>query len=233
MLVGYMRVSSTDDRQSVSLQKDALVASGVDERHLHQDKASGARDDRPGLKGCLSDLRPGDVLVVWKLDRLGRSLPNLLAIIADFKERGVAFRSLTEQMDTTTPHGELLFSIFGALAQYERALTRERVLAGLAAAKRRGRKGGRPQALGPEQIEQVVAALNGGASKASVCRSFKVPRSTLLNTLTRIGWTGLAASPLTAEPDMARKRKEPAAKAFAAKPASSPTRLPTSPGKEG
>ena len=79
MLVGYMRVSSTDDRQSVSLQRDALVASGVDERHLHQDKASGARDDRPGLKGCLGDLRAGDVLVVWKLDRLGRSLPNLLA----------------------------------------------------------------------------------------------------------------------------------------------------------
>ena len=189
MLIGYMRVSSTDDRQSVSLQKDALVASGVDERHLHQDKASGARDDRPGLKGCLADLRPGDVLVVWKLDRLGRSLPNLLAIIADLKERGVAFRSLTEQMDTTTPHGELLFSIFGALAQYERALTRERVLAGLAAAKRRGRKGGRPHALNPEQLEQVVTALDRGTSKASVCRTFKVARSTLLDTLTRIAWS--------------------------------------------
>ena len=190
MLVGYMRVSSTDDRQSVSLQKDALVASGVDERHLYQDKASGARDDRPGLKGCLAELRPGDVLVVWKLDRLGRSLPNLLAIIADLKERGVAFRSLIEQMDTTTPHGELLFSIFGALAQYERALTRERIMAGLAAAKRRGRRGGRPPALGHEQIEQVIAALNGGASKASVCRSFKVARSTLLDTLARVGWSG-------------------------------------------
>ncbi len=189
MLVGYMRVSSTDDRQSVSLQKDALVASGIDVRHLHHDKASGARDDRPGLKACLGDLRAGDVLVVWKLDRLGRSLPNLLAIIADLKERGVAFRSLTEQMDTTTPHGELLFSIFGALAQYERALTRERVLAGLAAARRRGRRGGRPRALGPEQLEQVVAALDGGASKASVCRSFKMARSTLLDTLARVGWS--------------------------------------------
>ena len=196
MLVGYMRVSSTDDRQSVSLQKDALVATGVDERHLHQDKASGARHDRPRRQGCLADLRPGDVLVVWKLDRLGRSLPNLLAIIADLKERGVAFRSLTEQMDTTTPHGELLFSIFGALAQYERALTRERVLAGLAAAKRRGRKGGRPHVLGPEQLEQVISALNSGASKASVCRSFKVARSTLLDTLERVGWSG----PVTAVP---------------------------------
>jgi len=94
------------------------------------------------------------------------------------------------QMDTTTPHGELLFGIFGSLAQYERALTRERVLAGLAAAKRRGRKGGRPPAIDPERVEQIVATLETGASKASVCRSFKVPRSTLLDTLARIGWIG-------------------------------------------
>ena len=136
MLVGYMRVSSTDDRQSDDLQRDALIAAGVDPRHLHADRASGARDDRPGLKACLADLRPGDCLAVWKLDRLGRSLPHLLTIISDLKTKGVAFRSLTEQMDTTTPHGELLFSLFGALAQYERALTRERVMAGLAAAKK-------------------------------------------------------------------------------------------------
>lgn len=152
MLVGYMRVSSADDRQSVDLQRDALVAVGVDERHLHTDKASGARDDRPGLKACLEYLKSGDTLVVWKLDRLGRSLSHLLAIVTDLKERGVAFRSLTEQMDTTTPHGELLFSIFGALAQYERALTRERVVAGLAAAKRRGRRGGRPPTLDAQRI---------------------------------------------------------------------------------
>ena len=138
MLVGYMRVSSADERQSVDLQRDALLAAGVDERHFHLDKASGARDDRPGLQACLAYLEAGDVLVVWKLDRLGRSLPHLLAIVADLKARGVAFRSLTERMDTTTPQGELLFSIFGALAQYERALTRERVMAGLAAARRRG-----------------------------------------------------------------------------------------------
>jgi DNA invertase Pin-like site-specific DNA recombinase len=193
MLVGYMRVSSADDRQSVDLQRDALVAAGVDERHLHKDKASGARDDRPGLKTCLEYLKKGDTLVVWKLDRLGRSLPHLLAIVGELKERGVAFRSLTEQMDTTTPHGELLFSIFGALAQYERALTRERVVAGLAAAKRRGRLGGRPPSIDPEQLEKITEALDKGASKASVCRTFKVARSTLLDTLQRVGWTPPAA----------------------------------------
>ncbi len=193
MLVGYMRVSSADDRQSNDLQRDALIAAGVDERHLHADKASGARDDRPGLKACLADLRAGDCLVVWKLDRLERSLPNLLSIIADLKKKGVAFRSLTEQMDTTTPHGELLFSVFGALAQDERALTRERVMAGLAAAKRRGRRGGRPLAIDSEKLEQIVAALENGASKASVCRTFKVPRSTLIDTLQRIGWSAPAA----------------------------------------
>src|SRR5918997_3263976 len=156
MLVGYIRVSSADDRQSTDLQHDALVTAGIDERHLYVDKASGARDDRPGLEACLAFLKAGDVLVVWKLDRLGRSLSHLLAIVADLKARGVAFRSLTEQMDTTTPHGELLFSIFGALAQYERALIRERVTAGLAAARRRGRRGGRPPAIAPEKAEQIV-----------------------------------------------------------------------------
>ena len=187
MLVGYMRVSTTDERQSVDLQRDALVAAGVDERHLHQDRASGAKDDRPGLMACLADLRHGDILIVWKLDRLGRSLSHLLTIITDLKNRSVAFRSITEQMDTTTPHGEFLFNVFGSLAQFERALITERVNAGLAAANRRGRIGGRPRSLDEEQI---VAALDGGASKASVFRTFKVPRSTLLNNLDRIGWKG-------------------------------------------
>ena len=117
---------------------------------------------------------------------------NLDAMIGRLKARGIAFRSLTEQMDTTTPHGELLFSLFGALAQYERALTRERVMAGLAAAKRRGRQGGRPPMIDAETLERITAALDGGASKASVCRTFKVPRSTLLGTLARIGWTAPA-----------------------------------------
>ena len=106
------------------------------------------------------------------------------------KVRGVAFRSLTEAIDTTTSHGAFLFNLFGSLAEYERALITERVNAGLVAARRRGRKGGRPPAIDAERVEQVLAALEAGASKASVCRTFKVPRSTLIDTLRRIGWTG-------------------------------------------
>ena len=117
MLIGYMRVSSDTDRQTTDSQRDALIAAGVDQRHLFEDKASGARDDRPGLKNCLDYVKTGDTLVVWKLDRLGLSLPHLLTIIDGLRESGVAFRSLTEGMDTNTPHGELLFHFFGALAQ--------------------------------------------------------------------------------------------------------------------
>jgi DNA invertase Pin-like site-specific DNA recombinase len=195
MLVGYMRVSSDNDRQTTALQRDALLAAGVDERHLFEDKASGARDDRPGLAGALEFVRPGDCLVVWKLDRLGRSLPHLLSIVTGLRDRHVAFRSLTEQMDTTTPHGEFLFSVFGALAQFERALTQERVRAGLAAARRRGRRGGRPPALDLEKLGAVVAALDAGATKAAVCRTFGIARSTLIDTLARAGWTGPSSSP--------------------------------------
>jgi DNA invertase Pin-like site-specific DNA recombinase len=194
MLVGYMRVSTSDERQSVDLQRDALVAAGVDERHLHQDKASGARDDRPGLKACMDDLREGDVLIVWKLDRLGRSLSHLIRIVEELKKRGVAFRSLTETIDTTNVHGSFLFNLFGTLAEYERALITERVNAGLAAARRRGRKGGRPPTIDAEKIDQILAALEGGASKASVCRSFQVPRSTLIDMLKRTGWPGAGAA---------------------------------------
>ena len=188
MLIGYMRVSTDNDRQSTDLQRDALLAAGVDARHLFQDYASGARDDRPGLAKALEYLQSGDVLVVWKLDRLGRSLPHLLSIVSSLKEKRVGFRSLTESMDTTTPSGEFLFQVFGALAQYERALTRERVIAGLAAAKRRGRRGGRPLAITGEKLDAILAALNSDMSKAAVCRNFEVKRTTLIETLARIGW---------------------------------------------
>lgn len=195
MLVGYMRISSDSDRQTTALQRDALLAVGVDARHLFEDQASGARDDRPGLKTCLDFLKAGDTLVVWKLDRLGRSLPHLLDIVAGLRDGGIAFRSLTEGMDTNTPQGELLFQIFGALAQYERALTRERIQAGLAAARRRGRRGGRPTAIAPEKLEAVICALDGGASKAAVCRTFGIARSTLIDTLARVGWSGCGPAP--------------------------------------
>lgn len=190
MLVGYMRVSSESDRQSTDLQRDALLAAGVDVRHLFEDHASGAKDDRTGLAKVLEFVHPGDVLVVWKLDRLGRSLSHLLEIVNTLKSKQVAFRSLTEGMDTTTASGELLFHVFGALAQYERALIQERVVAGLSAARRRGRIGGRPQAITGEKLEAIIAALNGGMSKAAVCRNFGVKRTTLIETLARIGWTG-------------------------------------------
>jgi len=137
MLVGYTRVSTDGDRQVLDLQRDALLAAGVDERHLHEDHASGGRGDRSGLTKALALLRPGDCLVVWELDRLGRSLPHVLATVNELKDRGIAFRSLTEQMDTITPQGAFLFHIFGALAQFERSLIQERVRAGLAAAQHR------------------------------------------------------------------------------------------------
>jgi len=185
-----MRASSDSDRQTCDLQRDALIAAGVDERHLFSDKASGAKDDRLGLAQALGFMKPGDCLVVWKLDRLGRSLPHLLKIVTGLRESGVGFRSLTEQMDTTTAHGELLFHLFATLAQYERSLTQERVRAGLAAAKRRGRQGGRPLSVEAEKLESVIAALEHGTSKAAVCRTFGIPHSTLNNTLARVGWAG-------------------------------------------
>ena len=166
MVVGYMRVSTDGDRQVLDLQRDALLAAGVDERHLFEDRASGSRDDRAGLAKALAFLKPDDCLVVWKLDRLGRSLSHLLATVNELKDRGIAFRSLTEQMDTTTPQGEFLFHVFGALAQFERSLIQERVRAGLAAARRRGRRGGRPVAIDAEKMAAVVTALDGGGDES-------------------------------------------------------------------
>ena len=185
MLVGYMRISTAEGRQSVDLQRDALLAAGVDARNLYDDVASGAKVDRPGLAQCLEYLTEGDVLVVWKLDRLGRSLPHLVTLLEELKGRGVQFRSLTEGMDTTTPSGELLFNMVASLAQFERALIRERVNAGLAAARKRGRVGGRPRAITPETMELIAAALDQGRSKAEVARAFGVSRATLHRELGR------------------------------------------------
>lgn len=185
MLIGYMRVSSESDRQTTALQRDALLAEGVDSRNLFEDHVSGSKDERPGLSALLKFISPGDTLIVWKLDRLGRSLSHLLSIINRLKQEQVSFRSITEGMDTTTASGELLFHIFGALAQYERTLTQERVMAGLEAARRRGRVGGRPLAITGEKLEAVIDAINSGMSKAAVCRNFGVKRTTLIETLAR------------------------------------------------
>ena len=180
-----MRVSSEGERQSTDLQKDALVTIGVDPRNIYEDKASGAQRNRPGLDSALAFLQPGDCLIVWKLDRLGRSLSDLLNIMNDLKKRGIAFRSITDNIDTTTASGELLFNIFASLAEHERTLIKERVNAGLSAAKRRGRIGGRPKVIGQEKIEAIIKLLSEGASKASICRSFSIKRSTLYDALNR------------------------------------------------
>jgi DNA invertase Pin-like site-specific DNA recombinase len=186
MLVGYVRVSTADHRQSTDLQRDALQAAGVDTRQIYEDRASGSRDERPGLAACLQYLNSGDVLVVWKLDRLGRSLSHLISTISDLRNRGVGLRSLTESIDTTTAMGEFVFHVFGAIAQYERSLIHERVNAGLQAAKRRGRVGGRPRKLDGEKIEAARALLETGEKTLSyVARTMGVPRSTLVDSLER------------------------------------------------
>ncbi|WP_066733574.1 MULTISPECIES: recombinase family protein, partial [Hyphomicrobiales] len=147
MLIGYMRVSKTDGSQVVDLQSDALVAAGVAVDQLYTDRASGKRDDRPGLEACLRALRDGDTLMVWKLDRLGRSLKHLVDVVQALNRRGVGLKVLTGQgaaIDTTTANGRLMFNFFAALAEFERELIVERTNAGLAAARARGRNGGRP-----------------------------------------------------------------------------------------
>jgi DNA invertase Pin-like site-specific DNA recombinase len=147
MLLGYARVSKADGSQVLDLQKDALLAGGVTPGHIYEDRASGRRDDRPGLAACLKALREGDTLVLWKLDRLGRDLRHLVNTVHDLTARGIGLKVLTGQgaaIDTTTPAGKLVFGIFAALAEFERELISERTVAGLASARARGRKGGRP-----------------------------------------------------------------------------------------
>lgn len=149
MLIGYARVSTFE--QDIALQTDALKKAGCD--NVFNDTASGATTERPGLTEALSYVRTGDTLVAWRLDRLGRSLRHLIDVIADLEKRGVGFRSLQESIDTTTSGGRLIFQIFGALAEFERNLIRERTQAGLKAARARGRLGGRPKALDVKKIE--------------------------------------------------------------------------------
>ena len=173
----------TDGSQSLDLQRDALRAAGVDAVNLYHDFASGLRDDRPGLDSCLRALREGDVLVVWKLDRLGRNLAHLVNTVQDLSARGVGLRVLAgdgAQIDTTTAAGRLVFGIFAALAEFERELIRERTVAGLKAARARGRKGGRKFALTKAQVRLAQAAMaHRDTSVSALCRELGIRPVTL------------------------------------------------------
>src|SRR5215211_9088159 len=183
MLIGYARVSTLD--QTLALQQDALTVAGCEQ--LYTDTVSGSVTERPGLTQALSHLRPGDTLVVWRLDRLGRSLAHLIDTIRDLQERGVGFRSLQEQIDTTTSGGKLIFHVFGALAEFERDLIRERTHAGLAAARARGRLGGRPKKLADaKQLELARALYDGDQTDiATICATLGISRATLYRSLKR------------------------------------------------
>lgn len=176
MLVGYARVSTQD--QHLDLQRDALTAAGCDK--IFADQAPGAQAERPGLSEALEYVREGDVLVVWRLDRLGRSVKDLVMRIEELGAAGVGFRSLQEAIDTTTAGGRLIFHVFSALAEFERELIRERTMAGLASARARGRKGGRPAAMTPRKIELASKLMrDSSVSVAEVCEAVGVSRSTL------------------------------------------------------
>ena len=176
MLVGYARVSTAE--QSLALQQDALAKAGCG--RTFNDVVSGAVEERAGLAAALDYAREGDTLVVWRLDRLGRTLRHLIAQVTALDARGVGFRSLTEAMDTTTTGGKLVFHIFGALAEFERDLIRERTRAGLAAARARGRMGGRPRVLSPERVEMARVLLADPLRPINeVCAALHVSRATL------------------------------------------------------
>jgi len=179
MKIGYARVSSHD--QDTQLQIDALNAAGCE--RIYEEKQSGTKKDRPELQQCLKSLREGDVLIVWKLDRLGRSLQNLIELITNLENRHIGFQSLTENIDTTSPTGKLIFHIFGSLAEFERGLIRERIKAGLAAAKKKGKKFGRPEALNEKDKEMALAMFNGGAAKIDIAKHFNVTRQTIYSLL--------------------------------------------------
>ncbi|MGX0593869.1 DNA invertase Pin-like site-specific DNA recombinase [Sphingomonas sanguinis] len=184
VLIGYARVSKADGSQVIDLQHDALAKAGVDlEHHLYSDAASGKRDDRPGLDACIKALRYGDTLVVWKLDRLGRDLRHLVNLVGDLTKRGIGLKVLAGEgasIDTTTANGRLVFAIFAGLAEFERELIVERTKAGLAAARARGRSGGRPFKMTPAKLRLAQAAMGKPETKvAELCTELGITRQTL------------------------------------------------------
>lgn len=175
MLIGYARVSTHD--QTLNVQTDALTAAGCTK--IFTDTIGGSTTDRPGLAQALSHVRPGDTLVVWRLDRLGRSLRHLIDTITDLQKRNIGFKSLQENIDTTTSGGKLVFHLFGALAEFERDIIRERTQAGLQAARARGNRGGRPKALSPKKAEMARKLYKDKKNKiADICKELGIARAT-------------------------------------------------------
>ena len=183
VLIGYMRVSKNDGSQCLDLQKDALLLAGIPTDRIYEDLASGQRDARPGLGACLKALQPGNTLVVWKLDRLGRDLKHLVNTVDDLRSRNIGFKVLAGsgvQIDTTTPNGRLCFGIFAALAEFERELIAERTRAGLKAARARGRKGGRPRKMDQATLKMAMTAMADPKSVAAdVAKRLGITTTTL------------------------------------------------------
>src|SRR5919199_3217817 len=180
MYIGYARVSTED--QNLNLQRDALEKAGCEE--IYTDQVSGTKARRPGLEQALSHLRAGDTLVVWRLDRLGRSLRHLIDTVTELQERGIGFKSLTESIDTTTSGGKLIFHIFGALAEFEREIIRERTNAGLASARARGRHGGPKHKLTPKQVAIARQLWDSHTPVKEICQTLGISRATFYRYVT-------------------------------------------------
>lgn len=183
MLVGYVRVSKNDGTQTLDPQRDVLIAAGVDPDRIYSDLASGRKDDRPGLNACLKALQPGNTLVIWKLDRLGRDLKHLINTVDDLRAKDIGLKVLAgagAQIDTTTANGRLFFGIFATLAEFERELIVERTRAGLAAARARGRLGGRPRKMDRSTITMAMSAMSDvNANGTEVAKRLGITRTTL------------------------------------------------------
>ena len=183
MLIGYARISKSDESQVLDLQIDELINAGVDKHNIYSDKVSGIKEKREGLDNCLKSLRENDTLIVWKLDRLGRNLKHLIETIEELNNRKISFKVLSGKgvnIDTTTAEGKMIFSIFGAFAEFERALIQERTIAGLKSARARGRKGGRKFQLTKAQVRLAQASMkNRDTSVGELSKELGITRPTL------------------------------------------------------
>jgi DNA invertase Pin-like site-specific DNA recombinase len=183
-LVGYARISTKS--QDLTLQTDALTAAGCEDR-IFTDIASGMRSDRPGRRECLTYLREGDTLIVWRLDRFGRSMTDLLTNLDDLKRRGIGFRSLHENIDTTTVAGKLILHIFASFAEFERELIRERTMAGLEVAKAKGHRAGPKKKLNTRQVDLMASLVKLNQPIEHICEQFSISRATLYRYVTPAG----------------------------------------------